>query len=104
MSKGNTAAPAAPTLSDWIDPFEQALRIGVQQFVQELLEAEVSDALGRLCYARCEPRLHFSILTKRQLALALQPLPQVLAPLDPAGNCRHRHDLFDDPLLPRAVV
>ena len=48
MSKGNTAAPAAPTLSDWIDPFEQALRTGVQQFVQELLEAEVDRALGRL--------------------------------------------------------
>lgn len=52
MSKGSTAAPAAPTLSDWIDPFEQALRKGVQDFVQEMLEAEVTDALDRLRYAR----------------------------------------------------
>jgi transposase-like protein len=52
MSKGSTAVPAVPTLDDWIDPFEQALRTGVHQFVQELLEAEVNEALGRLRYAR----------------------------------------------------
>ncbi|MGH8723196.1 MAG: transposase, partial [Burkholderiales bacterium] len=52
MSKGNTVAPAAPMLSDWIDPFEQALRTGVHDFVQELLEAEVAQALNRLRYAR----------------------------------------------------
>jgi len=52
MSKGNTAAPAAPMLSDWIDPFEEALRNGVHEFVQQLLEAEVSEALDRLRYAR----------------------------------------------------
>jgi putative transposase len=52
MSKGSIAAPAAPTLNDWLDPLEQALRIGVHQVVQELLEAEVNEALGRLRYAR----------------------------------------------------
>jgi len=32
-------------LDDWVDPFEQALRAGVHEFVQALLEAEVSDAI-----------------------------------------------------------
>lgn len=52
MSKGSTAAPVAPMLGDWTDPFEQALRTGVRDFVQALLESEVSDALDRLRYAR----------------------------------------------------
>lgn len=51
MSKGSIAAPAASALDEWVDPFEQALRTGVQQFVRELLEAEVDRALGRLRYA-----------------------------------------------------
>jgi transposase-like protein len=52
MSQGNTGAPAAPTLDDWIDPLEAALREGVHSDLRELLELEVTAALGRLRYGR----------------------------------------------------
>lgn len=40
---------------DWVDPLEEALHEGVQQYLQELLEQlehEVAAVLGRLCYGR----------------------------------------------------
>lgn len=37
---------------DWVDPLEQAMREGVHQFLQSLLEEEVAGALGRLRYGR----------------------------------------------------
>ncbi|MGH8113668.1 MAG: IS256 family transposase [Rhodanobacteraceae bacterium] len=51
MNKEYTAVGADVGL-DWIDPLEQALHDGVQQYLQELLEREVAEALGRLRYGR----------------------------------------------------
>jgi hypothetical protein len=48
MSKVTIAAGAAMLPKDRVDPLEQAIREGVQRFVHELLEAEVTEALGRL--------------------------------------------------------
>ncbi len=54
MNDVTTAARSPASLNDWTDPFEQAIREGVQRFAQELLEAEVSEVLGRLRYwVRC---------------------------------------------------
>jgi transposase-like protein len=52
MSKGITAAKDLPTLNDWADPLEHAFRVGVRSYLQELLEQEVTAALGRLRYGR----------------------------------------------------
>ncbi|MGH7106465.1 MAG: IS256 family transposase [Acetobacteraceae bacterium] len=38
--------------NDWLDPLEQQVRGGVRQFLQELIEQEVSEALGRLRHGR----------------------------------------------------
>ena len=52
MSKDNTAVGPVAMLDDWIDPLEQALREGVQSYLRDLLELEVTQALGRLRYGR----------------------------------------------------
>lgn len=52
MSKGNTLERPALLQDDWIDPLETALRDGVQSYLRELLELEVTAALGRLRYGR----------------------------------------------------
>lgn len=52
MSKVTTAVRPATLLDDWIDPLEQALREGVHSYLRELLELEVTEALGRLRYGR----------------------------------------------------
>ena len=52
MSKDNTAVGPVAMLDDWIDPLEQALRDGVQNYLRDLLELEVTHALGRLRYGR----------------------------------------------------
>lgn len=52
MSKGITGSKGLPTLSDWVDPLEQAFRRGVRSYLQELLEEEVTVALGRLRHGR----------------------------------------------------
>jgi len=54
MSKDSTAVGSALGLGDWIDPLEQALRDGVNNYLRELLELEVTAALGRLRYGRQE--------------------------------------------------
>ena len=38
----------------WLDPLEQQVRGGVRQFLQELIEQEVTEALGRLRHGRAE--------------------------------------------------
>ncbi len=52
MSHNTTAVGSTVAFNDWIDPLEQALREGVNRYLQELLEHEVNEALGRLRYAR----------------------------------------------------
>src|SRR5574337_1888937 len=52
MSKGNTAIEPVSMPEDWVSPLEQALREGVQSYLRELLELEVTRALGRLRYGR----------------------------------------------------
>lgn len=52
MSKGNTLERPAVMADDWIDPLETALREGVHHYLRELLELEVTTALGRLRYGR----------------------------------------------------
>jgi putative transposase len=52
MNKDSTAVGSAIGLDDWIDPLEQAIRDGVNSYLRELLELEVTAALGRLRYGR----------------------------------------------------
>ena len=52
MNKDSTAVGSSLGLDDWIDPLEQALRDGVNSYLRELLELEVTAALGRLRYGR----------------------------------------------------
>ncbi len=40
--------------SEWLDPLEQQVRGGVRQFLQELIEQEVTEALGRFRHGRAE--------------------------------------------------
>ena len=54
MSKGITAVDPALAPADWIDPLEAVFRSGVRSYLQELLEQEVSAALGRLRHGREE--------------------------------------------------
>lgn len=54
MSKGIIGTNGLPKLSDWVDPLELAFRSGVQSYLQELLEQEVTVALGRLRHGREE--------------------------------------------------
>ena len=39
---------------EWLDPPEQPVRGGARQFLQELIEQEVAEALGRLRHGRTE--------------------------------------------------
>lgn len=52
MNKDSTAVGSTCVLDDWIDPLEQSLREGVNSYLRELLELEVTAALGRLRYGR----------------------------------------------------
>ena len=40
--------------SEWLDPLERQVRGGVRQFLQELIEQEVTEVLGRLRHGRAE--------------------------------------------------
>ena len=40
--------------NEWLDPLEQQVRGGVRQVLQELIEQEVTEALGRLRHGRAE--------------------------------------------------
>lgn len=52
MSKGITGTKDLAMVGDWVDPLEQAFRVGVRGYLQELLEQEVTEALGRLRHGR----------------------------------------------------
>lgn len=101
MSKDNIGSTGLPGLSDWVDPLEQAFRSGVRSYLQELLEQEVSTALGRLRHGR-EAAAHgyrnghrerTLIGTFGKVTLAV-PRARVL---DPAGGSQE----FRSGLLPR---
>jgi transposase-like protein len=48
MRNATTAAPALPQLTEPFDALQEAFRLGVRSYLQELLELEVTEALGRL--------------------------------------------------------
>jgi transposase-like protein len=49
------AAPPSPfTTRDWFDPLEEAVRLQVRGFIEELLEEELEAALGRGRYERTD--------------------------------------------------
>jgi len=52
MRNATTAAPALPHLTEPFDALEEAFRLGVRSYLQELLELEVTEALGRLRHGR----------------------------------------------------
>lgn len=52
MSKAITATNGLPAIADWMDSLEQAVRKGVHDYLQNLLEEEVAQVLGRLRYRR----------------------------------------------------
>lgn len=52
MSKATIPSPSLPTLDEPFDALEQAFRLGVRSYLQELLELEVTQALGRLRHGR----------------------------------------------------
>lgn len=54
MSNDTTAIDPTVAFNEWIDPLEQTLRQGMQHYLQELLEREVDEVLGRLRYRRGE--------------------------------------------------
>ena len=58
MTEATSAADAAPSPfagGDWFDPLEEAVRLQVRGFIEELLEEELEAALGRGRYARPIP-------------------------------------------------
>ncbi|MGH8279584.1 MAG: IS256 family transposase [Gammaproteobacteria bacterium] len=52
MAKDRTGLKGSAQILDWMDPLEEALREGVQSYLRELLELEVTTVLGRLRYGR----------------------------------------------------
>jgi transposase-like protein len=54
MRNGTTGSTELLIGSEWLDPLEQQVRGGVRQFLQELIEQEVTEALGRLRHGRTE--------------------------------------------------
>lgn len=54
MRNGITGSTDLLAGSDWLDPLEQQVRGGVRQFLQELIEQEISEVLGRLRHGRAE--------------------------------------------------
>ena len=57
MTEAMSAAPASPSPfsgSEWFDPLEEAVRLQVRGFIEELLQEELEAALGRGRYERGE--------------------------------------------------
>ena len=101
MSKGNTAVGPVSTPDDWVSTLEQTLREGVQSYLQELLELEVTRALGRLRYGRQDgAQGHRNGHRSRELVSALGRM-QVAVPrarVVDGGGLQHE---FRSALLPR---
>ena len=55
MTEATSAAATSPSPfagGDWFDPLEEAVRLRVRAFIEELLEEELEAALGRGRYER----------------------------------------------------
>ena len=83
MTEAMSAAPASPSPfagSEWFDPLEEAVRLQVRGFIEELLQEELEAALGRGRYERGEAaKGHRHGRRPRQLVLGLA-LTMFLAP------------------------
>jgi transposase-like protein len=54
MRNGTTGSTDLLIGGVWLDPLAQLVRGGVRQFLQEFIEQEVTEALGRLRHGRAE--------------------------------------------------
>jgi putative transposase len=48
----STACASTQLFGDWFDPIETAIRARVRSFIEELIEAELEEALSRPRYGR----------------------------------------------------
>jgi putative transposase len=101
MSKGNTLERPAVMADEWIDPLETALREGVQSYLRELLELEVTAALGRLRYGRQGQAKGYRNGHRSRELIGTQGRMRIQVPrarvVDDAGNLRE----FNSALLPK---
>jgi transposase-like protein len=78
MAETTPAAAAAPSPfagSDWFDPLEEAVRLQIRGFIEELLEEELEAALGRGRYERSPAgKGHRHGRRPRQLVTTFGPL------------------------------
>ena len=61
MTEAMSAAPASPSPfagSEWFDPLEEAVRLQVRGFIEELLQEELEAALGRGRYEGRKAQWH----------------------------------------------
>ena len=78
MTEAMSTAPASPSPfagSEWFDPLEEAVRLQVRGFIEELLQEELEVALGRGRYERGEAvKGHRHGRRPRQLVTTFGPL------------------------------
>jgi putative transposase len=78
VTEAMSAAPASPSPfagSEWFDPLEEAVRLQVRGFIEELLQEELEAALGRGRYERGEAaKGHRHGRRPRQLVTTFGPL------------------------------
>ena len=78
MTEAMSAAPASPSPfagSEWFDPLEEAVRLQVRGFIEELLQEELEAALGRGRYERgAAAKGHRHGRRPRQLVTTFGPL------------------------------
>jgi hypothetical protein len=78
MAEATSAADAPPSPfagEDWFDPLEEAVRLQVRGFIEDLLEEELAAALGRRRYERNDTaKGHRHGRRPRQLVTTFGPL------------------------------
>ena len=102
MTEATSAADVTPSPfagGDWFDPLEEAVRLQVRGFIEELLEEELEAALGRGRYERSSAgKGHRHGRRTRQLVTTFGPLelsvprqcaqkPRSLSRPNPASRC-----------------
>jgi putative transposase len=101
VTEATSAAPASPSPfagSEWFDPLEEAVRLQVRAFIEELLEEELDAALGRARYERHGTATgHRHGRRARQLVTTFGPV-ELSVPRarlrDPAGECEWKSTLL----------